>query len=203
MPGSTKRLPEGARRRHRRPDRGAPTMRVDLVLALCAVALVAVLSGCGGSSSSSTGSTVSTPASTTASTPTSSGSTGSSASATVSTANVAGLGRVLVNGQGHTLYVFLPDRHAKVTCTGICAKAWPPMKLSAGQKPAASGGAKASLLGSYPDPEGGRVATYAGWPLYTYIGDSSPGQATGQGLNTSGGYWYVIAPSGQMVTKSA
>jgi predicted lipoprotein with Yx(FWY)xxD motif len=178
-------------------------LRADLLLALCAVALIAALSGCGGSGTSTTSSNTSTAAATTASPPASTSSTGSTASATISTASVTGLGRVLVNGQGHTLYVFLPDHHAKVTCTGICAQAWPPVKLLTGQKPAASGGVKSSLLSSYPDPEGGRVATYAGWPLYTYIGDSSPGQATGQGLNTSGGYWYVIAPSGQMVTKSS
>jgi predicted lipoprotein with Yx(FWY)xxD motif len=199
MAGSIKRLPVGARRRRRRPERRGPTARVDLVLALCAVVLVAALSGCGGSGASTKGSTTSA----TASTPAPSGSSTSDASATVSTASVSGLGRVLVDGEGHTLYIFIPDHHAKVTCAGVCAQAWPPLKLSAGRKPAASGGVKASLLGSYPDPEGGRVATYAGWPLYRYIGDSSPGQATGQGLNTSGGYWYVMAPSGQMITKGS
>jgi predicted lipoprotein with Yx(FWY)xxD motif len=116
---------------------------------------------------------------------------------------VSGLGQVLVTGQGHTVYVFLPDNHAKVSCTGSCAQVWPPVKLAAGQMPTASGGAKASLLGSDPDPEGGRVATYGGWPLYTYIGDASPGQATGQGLNSSGGLWYAMAPSGHIVTKAS
>jgi predicted lipoprotein with Yx(FWY)xxD motif len=170
------------------------------VLVPCGVALVAALAGCGGSSTPSTSSTTSSTAS---STPASSSSSPSGAPAIISTASLSGLGRALVDGQGRTVYVLVSDHHAKVTCTGPCAQVWPPVKVSAGQQPSASGGAKASLLGSDPDPEGGRVVTYAGWPLYTYIGDSSPGQATGQGLTTNGGLWYVMAPSGQMITKTS
>lgn len=109
---------------------------------------------------------------------------------------------MLVNGEGRTLYVFLPDKHAKVTCVGACAELWPPTKLAAGQKASASGQVKPSLLASDPDPEGGRVVTYAGWPLYTYVSDTAPGQATGQDLETNGGRWYAIAPSGKTVTKT-
>lgn len=164
------------------------------------LAVAAVLAGCGGSSTTST-TTATT--STTSATATSTSGSATASTATISVGTVSGLGQVLVNGQGHTLYVFMPDNHTKVTCTGSCAQLWPPAKLSGSQKPAAAAGAvKASLLSSDPDPEGGRVATYAGWPLYTYVGDSSPGQATGQGLEASGGLWYAISPAGVVVKKT-
>ncbi len=57
-----------------------------------------------------------------------------------------------------------------------------------------------ALLGSDPDPEGGRGVTYAGWPLYTYAADSAAGQDNGQAIETNGGRWYVIAPSGTVIT---
>jgi predicted lipoprotein with Yx(FWY)xxD motif len=58
----------------------------------------------------------------------------------------------------------------------------------------------AGLLGTAPDPGGGRVVTYHGWPLYTYLGNASPGHAAGQGKNDDGGYWYVMRPSRQIVS---
>jgi predicted lipoprotein with Yx(FWY)xxD motif len=83
-----------------------------------------------------------------------------------------------------------------------CAVVWPPLKLAAGETPAAGGEAKSALLSSKPNPEGGSVVTYSGWPLYVYAGDSGPGTAKGQALNLNGGLWYVIAPSGQVITKA-
>lgn len=118
---------------------------------------------------------------------------------TISTKKLPKLGTVLVNGQGRTLYMFVPDKRKKVTCVRSCAAVWPPVKLSKGQKALASGQAKSSLLGSDPNPAGGRVVTYAGWPLYTYVADTSPGTAKGQALNLNGGLWYVLAPSGKLI----
>jgi predicted lipoprotein with Yx(FWY)xxD motif len=117
----------------------------------------------------------------------------------VSTRTVRGLGRVLVDAHGHTLYMFVPDKRKRVTCRAGCAKVWPPLKLAAGAKSVAKNGAKAKLLGSDPNPQGGRVVTYARWPLYTYVGDRAPGSATGQALNLSGGLWYVLSPNGKVV----
>jgi predicted lipoprotein with Yx(FWY)xxD motif len=97
--------------------------------------------------------------------------------------------------------MFVPDQHKKVTCVGSCAIVWPPVKLANGEQAQASGGAKSSLLGSDPDPEGGQVVTYANWPLYTYASDTAPGMATGQALNLNGGLWYVLSPSGEIVRK--
>jgi predicted lipoprotein with Yx(FWY)xxD motif len=120
---------------------------------------------------------------------------------TVTTRKVGKLGVILVNSKGRTLYMFVPDKRKRVTCKGTCAVIWPPLKLKAGQKPTAGGAAKKSLLGSDKNPSGGRVVTYNGWPLYTYIRDTKPGQHTGQGIDNSGGLWYVLSPSGKVIKK--
>jgi predicted lipoprotein with Yx(FWY)xxD motif len=130
---------------------------------------------------------------------------GKAASATVriSTKSVPGLGTILVNGSGRTLYMFVPDKDKKVTCVTVCAKLWPPLFLPTGAKAVAAGGAKQSLLGSDKDPAGGRVVTYSHWPLYTYVGDTKPGIAFGQAVNMSGGLWYVLSPSGAVIKHKA
>jgi predicted lipoprotein with Yx(FWY)xxD motif len=122
----------------------------------------------------------------------------------ISTRKVPKLGVVLVNAKGRTLYMFVPDKRSRVTCVRTCAKIWPPVKLPKGGKAVASGAVKASLLGSDRNPAGGRVVTYNGWPLYTYITDTAPGQAKGQALNLNGGFWYVLSPSGKVIkTKTS
>jgi predicted lipoprotein with Yx(FWY)xxD motif len=183
-----------------------PSNFVTLAIVLVAIA------GCGGSGSSTSSKSTSTSASTTATTqaPSStSTSTSTSASAPppavagvkITAATVPGLGSVLVNAQGRTLYIFEPDHHQKVTCVSSCAAVWPPVALPAGAKPTPTGAVKRSLLGSDPNPSGGHVVTYAGWPLYTYVGDAAAGQAHGQALNLNGGLWYVISPAGTVITK--
>ena len=72
-------------------------------------------------------------------------------------------------------------------------------KLRSGETVAAGPGVRPGLLGTAPNPGGGRVVTYHGWPLYTYLGDAAPGPADGQGADDDGGYWYVMRPSGQIV----
>ena len=119
----------------------------------------------------------------------------------ISTRKLPKLGTVLVNSKGRTLYMFVPDKRKKVTCVHSCAVIWPPVKLPKGAKPVAAGRAKSSLLGSDPNPAGGRVVTYNRWPLYTYIADTAPGQAKGQALNLNGGLWYVLSRSGQVIRK--
>jgi predicted lipoprotein with Yx(FWY)xxD motif len=109
------------------------------------------------------------------------------------------LGTVLVTNKGFALYMFPPDAARRVTCTGGCAIAWPPLLVHAGETAAAGARVRPGLLGTAPNPGGGRVVTYKGWPLYTYLGDASAGHAAGQGVNDDGGYWYVIRPSGQIV----
>jgi predicted lipoprotein with Yx(FWY)xxD motif len=123
--------------------------------------------------------------------------------ATVQTRKVGKLGVILVNSRGRTLYMFMRDKQKKVTCTSTaCVTVWPPLKLKKGQRPTAGGAAMKSLLGADKSPDGYRVVTYNHWPLYTYFTDKKPGQATGQGVNNSGGRWYVLSPSGAVIKKS-
>ena len=122
-----------------------------------------------------------------------------SSSAAVKTRTIAGLGTVLVNAKGRTLYVFMKDKQSKVTCTGSCASFWPPMKWNGSAKPTAAGSAKSKLVGLVKNPSGGKVVTYNKWPLYTYTGDSGAGQANGEGQNLNGGKWYVISAKGTLV----
>jgi predicted lipoprotein with Yx(FWY)xxD motif len=109
---------------------------------------------------------------------------------------------ILVNAKGHTLYVFAKDKRRRVTCTasGGCTSFWHPLKLKKGMRKATVGGAaKASLIGSVKNPGGGRVVTYAKWPLYTYVGDTGAGTANGENKNLNGGRWWVISPKGRVI----
>ena len=123
----------------------------------------------------------------------------SGSSATVSVANT-GLGKILVDAKGRTLYLFAKDSGTKSTCSGECAAAWPPLRTSG--KPTAGGGAKASLLGTTSRSDGQPQVTYAGHPLYGFQGDSKPGDTTGQGNPGFGAPWYVLSPAGNEITTT-
>jgi predicted lipoprotein with Yx(FWY)xxD motif len=173
-------------------SKGGSMRKSFAFLALPAIALALAACGSSKSSSSSTSSDAASASSTSAAAP---------ATVNISAKTIPGLGPVLVNPAGRTLYTFAPDKAKKVTCVGGCAAVWPPLMLAAGAKAVGSGGVKTSLLGSDPDPSGGKVVTYAGWPLYLYVADTTPGAHAGQALNLNGGLWYVISPSGKVVTK--
>ena len=116
---------------------------------------------------------------------------------TILARSLPAVGTVLVTSRGYALYMFEPDLQRQVTCTGLCAATWPPVTISPGARLVAGPGVRAALLGSDPDPAGGRVVTYNGWPLYTYSGDVQPGEDSGQGIDLNGGVWYLMRPSGQ------
>ena len=115
------------------------------------------------------------------------------------TAASSSLGKILVGGNGMTLYMFARDQGDKSACSGACAKFWPPYTGT----PKAGNGLQASLLGSTVRADGTKQVTYDGHPLYTYSGDSAPGCHGGQGLNTFGALWWVVAPDGKVVMTSA
>jgi predicted lipoprotein with Yx(FWY)xxD motif len=98
---------------------------------------------------------------------------------------------VLTNASGYTLYWFAPDTPNKSTCYGTCAAYWPPVT----GRPIAGAGVTGKL-GTIGRTGGARQVTYDGHPLYTYVGDSAPGQATGNKINLNGGLWYEMAASG-------
>jgi predicted lipoprotein with Yx(FWY)xxD motif len=115
------------------------------------------------------------------------------------TAASSSLGKIVVAQNGMTLYMFARDQNGKSACNGACVKFWPPYTGT----PKAGSGLTASLLGSTVRADGSKQVTYDGHPLYTYSGDSSPGATNGQGQNTFGALWWVVAPDGKVVMTSA
>ncbi len=113
-------------------------------------------------------------------------------------ASSSSYGRILFDGRGRTLYLFTHDAGAKSRCHGACASAWPPF-LTRGRPRAAGGGVSQSLLGTTRRSDGGTQVTYAGHPLYHYVGDTRPGQVLCQAVLEYGGYWYVVKPGGAPV----
>ena len=119
----------------------------------------------------------------------------------VKAAEVSGLGPVLVDGQGITLYLYATDhRGSPSRCYNICAIQWPPLILPSGvTAPKVGPGIDPKLLGTAPRTDGTTQITYNGWPLYLWPPDHSPGTATGQALTNAGGLWYVVDPAGNAV----
>jgi predicted lipoprotein with Yx(FWY)xxD motif len=106
-------------------------------------------------------------------------------------------GKVLFDGRGFVLYAFTRDR-GRSACYGACAKAWPPYFASKGTLRVGPG-VKRSLLGTVKRKNGKRQVTYAGRPLYYYVGDRSAGQILCQDVDEFGGTWLVVRPSGKLV----
>jgi predicted lipoprotein with Yx(FWY)xxD motif len=104
-----------------------------------------------------------------------------------------GIGTVLVNSAGHTIYWFAKDTPTTSNCTGSCATYWPPVK---GPVTAAAGTSLPGKFGTIKRSDGTVQATYDGHPLYTYVADSAPGKTSGNGTNLSGGLWWAMTPTG-------
>jgi len=150
-------------------------------------ALALAVSACGSSSSSSTA--TGTPAGGASSAAASAPASSASANTVLST-TINGT-QVLTNSKGFTLYWFVPDTSTKSNCNGSCATYWPPVK-----GPVTAGPGVTGTLGTITRSDGSTQATYDGHPLYTYVGDTAPGQAKGNGLNLSGGVWHEMTVSG-------
>jgi predicted lipoprotein with Yx(FWY)xxD motif len=110
------------------------------------------------------------------------------------------LGSILVNSRGHTLYLFAKDRNGRSSCSGSCARFWPPLLSRA--KPTAGPGVKASLLGTTRRSNGSLQVTYNKRPLYTYALDKQAGQTKGQRVLASGARWYAVSASGAAVLRA-
>ena len=153
-------------------------------------ALALALSACASSGSSSTTSTPAAGASSSA--------PASSSGGTALEVKTIGGQQVVTNSAGFTLYWFAPDTSTTSKCTGSCATYWPPVK-----GPASAMSGVTGTLGTITRPDGTKQATYDGHPLYTYAGDTAPGQAKGNGLNVSGGLWHEMTVSGSTPGASA
>jgi predicted lipoprotein with Yx(FWY)xxD motif len=166
-------------------------------LAVGATLLMAELvAACGHSTSASTSATSAPPATTAPSTAPAKA-TQASSTGTIHAAKVSSVGTVLVDSSGRTVYVYTPDQQKAVTCTGACAKAWPPVSVQGAT--VAGSGIESSLLATIK--AGAKtVVTYDHWPLYTFTGDTAAGQANGEGI---GGTWFAVTPSGAEVKAGA
>ena len=163
-------------------------------------ALALALSACASSasSSSSTPATSAPASSAPASSAPAAAASSPASSAPASSASATTLGKTTINGtavvtnsKGMTLYWFVPDTSTASRCTGSCATYWPPLI-----GPVAAGSGVTGMLATITRPGGAVQVTHDGHPLYTYAGDSAPGQAKGNGLNVSGGVWWEMTVSG-------
>jgi predicted lipoprotein with Yx(FWY)xxD motif len=151
------------------------------------VAAGLLAAACGTAAGSTTGSTA-------AGTPASGGST----AATVIESHAGSAAPFLTNSSGRAVYLWAADSMNKSMCSGACAQAWPPV-TSMGQVTAAHG-AKAADLGTITRSDGTKQVTYLGHPLYYFAGDSGPGQTNGQGSDSFGAKWWLVAPAGAKIT---
>ena len=158
---------------------------ITSVAAVAAIPLAALaVAGCGGGGGQATASPAPPK-------------TASGGSATVGAATT-GLGKILVDSKGRTIYLFKKDTGSKSACSGDCAIDWPPVRASG--KPTVGGGASASLVGTAARADGKPQVTYNGQPLYLYEGDQKPGDTTGQGSTAFGAAWYALSPAGNQVS---
>jgi predicted lipoprotein with Yx(FWY)xxD motif len=124
--------------------------------------------------------------------------TASGRPATVGVANNRNLGKILVDSQGRSIYLFQKDAGTKSACTGACAAAWPPVRAAG--EPAPGTGLTASKVGKTARSDGKPQLTYNGHPLYLYSADQKPGSTNGQGLTAFGGGWFAVSAAGDMVS---
>jgi len=120
--------------------------------------------------------------------------------ATVGIAN-SGLGQIVVDSQGRTLYLFQKDSGTTSAYTGACASAWPPLRANG--QPTVGSGANASMVGTITRSDGNPQVTYNGHPLYRYVGDQKAGDTNGQGQTAFGGGWFVLSRAGDQVSGQA
>jgi predicted lipoprotein with Yx(FWY)xxD motif len=119
--------------------------------------------------------------------------------ATVKTRSTS-LGKIVVDGRSHTLYLFEKDKNGKSKCSGRCATNWPPL-LTKG-KPKTGSGVSASKLGTTKRSDGTTQVTYGGHPLYTFVVDNGkPGSTKGEGVDAFGAEWYVVGTNGKKIEK--
>jgi predicted lipoprotein with Yx(FWY)xxD motif len=162
-------------------------MRRKIIWAPFGLVAVALIAAACGSSSTATPHSSSSPSA--AASAAASPSVSSSGTA-LKTATIGGV-TVLTNAKGFTLYSFAPDTATTSKCNAGCVQYWPPVK-----GPATAGPGVTGTITTIKRSDGSLQAAYDGHPLYTYVADTAPGQAKGNGLNLSGGVWHEVTASG-------
>jgi len=168
--------------------------RTTYAFALFAALGAMVIAGCGSSSSNSSTETSGSSGGGESVASTSAGGGGM----TLSGAEVPGLGTVLVDSKGLTVYEFTEDKGTTSNCYGECEAAWPP--VTANGKPSSGEGAMPSDLGKTKRKDGTVQVTYKGHPLYTFAEDKKPGEANG---NEADGTWFALNEAGTPVMGKA
>jgi len=161
------------------------------MLGLASAATLTLLAAACGSTSTTPAATTSPAASSSSGSASPSASGGSLAVATTS------LGKVLVDAQGHTLYLLTADKPGHSTCASTCLRYWPPATVTSA--PASVPGVMAPIA-TTKTTEGSTMLMVGGWPLYTFAKDHQAGDVTGQGIKAFGGSWYAVSPDGKAVT---
>jgi predicted lipoprotein with Yx(FWY)xxD motif len=161
-----------------------------LGLAAVSIALLTLAAACGGGGSDNNAGSSGGGGGTVQQGPTSGG---------VSTVSTP-LGTLLTDSNGMTLYGFAADTMGKSNCDAQCLQYWPPVSPGSSTKPPANVDAK---LGQITGANGSPQLTVDGWPMYTYSGDSAPGDTAGQGLDLSGGLWWVVGTDGTWIKSTA
>lgn len=170
--------------------------RTTYAFAFLALAALLAFAGCGSSSNGSGGAYGGGSSSETSSATTAESPPGAESGAAVLTvATAPKVGAILVDAKGFTVYDFHKDKGTVSSCYGACAKVWPPV-LTEGA-PQSGEGASSSKLGTTKREDGTMQVTYAGHPLYTFIGDKKPGEANGNDTTAFGAQWYALLPSGE------
>ncbi len=113
---------------------------------------------------------------------------GAAKGVTVGSESLTGIGKVLDNSRGFTLYHLTKEQNGQIQCTGSCVGVWPPLMASGAAVPSSMAGLPGTF-GTIARPEGGTQVTYDGMPLYTYSGDTGPHQSNGQGIQ---GVWFAV-----------
>ena len=160
-----------------------PAATVGAVLGMCAC-------GSGGGSGATSGSQIDASASATSQ---------AHAAAVAVGVGSSPLGRILVDGNGRTLYLFEADTGTQSTCSGACAKVWPPLTTSGAV--IGTGGASQPSIGTAKRLDGSVQVTFGGHPLYYFVSDTKAGDVTGEGLTSFGAGWDVLSPTGDKIEQ--
>ena len=173
------------------------TAKIRSVSAVALIGVALLVAACGSSASTSSSSASAPPAT-------------SSASATISPASAKGAsvgtaagsgGTYLTGASGRAVYLWEADSGGRSSCSGACATTWPPLTTSG--TPIAGHGVKAGELGTTTRSDGTKQVTYQGHPLYYFAADTSAGTTRGQGSDSFGAKWWLVAPAGTAITAGS